>query len=159
MFTIYVTERKIKIERSDTLVSGSINSYPVQFFFQQEWEHLEKKAVFMTKNITVEVPLDGKTPSVCQIPNEILLIPNLEVKLAVYGNRKKKIEPDDTFPDDSNYDNDTDIDTVLEEDREDVESPPETGPDYDEDYQEEEIDFLLSTTWVSLGTIRQGAKN
>lgn len=49
MFVIDVTKNQAKMKTSEPMTSGSQNVYVVQFNFSEEWEVLEKTAVFATE--------------------------------------------------------------------------------------------------------------
>lgn len=89
MFILCVSERKIKVERQDILVSDSVNVYPVKFNFTPEWNDLARTAVFRTKDKSIEILLDDT--NMCNIPWEVLLNHNIKLEIGVYGVKGKDL--------------------------------------------------------------------
>lgn len=85
MFILCPSSRKITVERSDILVSDSMNVYPVQFKFSCEWRGLTKTAVFRTKDKSIEILLDNT--NICNIPWELLLKHGRKLEVGVYGTK------------------------------------------------------------------------
>lgn len=88
MFMLCASSRKLSVERSDILVSDSLNVYPVKFNFSPEWKQLTKTAVFRTiynKKVenTLEILLDET--NICDIPWELLLKHGRVLQAGVYG--------------------------------------------------------------------------
>lgn len=93
MFTLQVKKNNITVDKvkNEIMTSGSQNVYPIQFMFSQEWNYLEKVAVFatdMTKDGPKENPvynqLLDKTGR-CIIPWEVNLVHSKHVYVGVYG--------------------------------------------------------------------------
>lgn len=83
MFILCASQRKIKVECSDTLVSDSLNVYPVKFKFSTDWVGLTRTAVFRAGSVEREILLDKN--NVCQIPWEVLLKHKVNLYVGVYG--------------------------------------------------------------------------
>lgn len=91
MFVLDVTKNLIKMSSSESMTSGSQNVYVIQFKFSEEWEHLERTAVFATDvgsygPIASEVYnqlLDEENR--CFIPWEVNEIADKEVFVGVFG--------------------------------------------------------------------------
>ena len=46
MIRLHADDQTLVVEQSELLVSGSVNVYQVQFTFSDQWEGLDKTAVF-----------------------------------------------------------------------------------------------------------------
>lgn len=84
MIRLHADDQTLVVEQSELLVSGSVNVYQVQFTFSDQWEGLDKTAVFQAWYRTWSVPLDGDT---CPIPWEALRRSGGELRAGVYGAR------------------------------------------------------------------------
>lgn len=85
MFEFYASNQKAVISNREPLVSGSVNVYEVKFSFSEEWEDLNKYAVFQavgSEPIRVPVYEDGE---VIQVPWECLTKPSVRLLLGAYG--------------------------------------------------------------------------
>lgn len=207
MFNVSANNTKLTVDDRDILTQGSVNAFCVCFDFSEEWEGLEKTALFRVGNTTMNAPVDEYNH--CIIPREMLLEPNRHLNMCVYG---KGFTTHDHFKDDtgdSEGDNEdenvtsptepetpenpsdgvddggsneagseeTDEVVSLSDDIEDnigtgdtgdrepngdeageVPEEPVTPPDDEptEPIEEEQMELILSSIWVSLGTIREG---
>lgn len=73
------------------MTSGSVGVYTVQFEFSQEWDGLDKTAVFQAgpdgESMSVILDLDGT----CEIPWEVLKTPKIRLQCGVYGTKDGNI--------------------------------------------------------------------
>ncbi len=89
MFWFYVGPRKLEIKKTDLLVSDSLNVYPCQFQFSQDWNSLIKHAVFKAGDKAIEVLLDATNS--CNIPWEVLLKHKLDLLVGCYGTKGEEL--------------------------------------------------------------------
>lgn len=80
---IHCNGTTIRCVRSEVLTVGMIGA-PVQFTFSEEWDGLDKTAVF-TGSESRDVIVDGNGTAV--VPWEILAVPGLDVEVGVYAGR------------------------------------------------------------------------
>lgn len=66
----------------DPITSGSVG-YPVEFLFSNEWDGLQKIAVFRGSGLAFDVPLINTDSTV--IPHEVLTQPGKPLRIGVYG--------------------------------------------------------------------------
>ena len=85
MFQIYAEKNRLVLQERETLTSGSVNVYPMRFEFSEDWEGLDRTAVFRCGGRTVYIRLDGSGE--CGIPWETLQEPGLRLEAGVYGQR------------------------------------------------------------------------
>lgn len=90
MFILCASQRKIKVQQSDTIVSDSVNVYPCKFTFTAEWKGLTRTAVFRSVynrkvENTLEILLDET--NVCNIPWELLVKHGRDLEVGVYGTK------------------------------------------------------------------------
>lgn len=84
MFYVGVDKVITKVMQREDMTSGSVNIYTVYFEFSDEWEDIEKTAVFKSnKKGPVHVLLE--TNNECVIPWEILTDPGAKIEVGVYG--------------------------------------------------------------------------
>lgn len=83
----------VRIGTREVLASGAENAYQVQFVFDTDWDGLTKTAVFKCgpdeKDTTVSIILDAT--NTCEIPWEVLSIPNEELFVGVYGTKGRTV--------------------------------------------------------------------
>lgn len=90
MFILCASQRKIKVQQSDVLVSDSVNVYPVKFSFTAEWKGLTKTVSFRTiynKKVEKKFELLLDETNICNIPWELLLKHDRELQVGVYGSK------------------------------------------------------------------------
>lgn len=85
MFELYVEKNQMCIRRREPVTSGSVNVYDVRFEFSEDWEELEKTAVFRAGEKSVSVLLDDTRETV--VPWEVLTVPGRRLETGVYGTR------------------------------------------------------------------------
>lgn len=85
MFDFYVYTRKVKIEKTDILVSDSVNVYPCKFRFSKDWDGLAKTVCFRAGEVALELALNADNQ--CNIPYEVLLKHKKHLWIGVYGMR------------------------------------------------------------------------
>lgn len=66
----------------DPITSGSVG-YPVEFLFSNDWDGLQKIAVFRGSGLAFDVPLINTDSTV--IPHEVLTQPGKPLRIGVYG--------------------------------------------------------------------------
>lgn len=182
MFKVSVNNTKLSLIEKDIITSGSINAFCVFFQFSEEWDNLEKTALFRVGNETKSVPLDDNSYAI--IPKEILMEHSRALYVSVYGKGTmnhdhfppEEEEPPETPPvEPENPDGtgeggnktispDTPVDTVdvftMERQGEGeivdgTENPPTEEPTPDAPI-EPDNQLILPSIWISLGTIREG---
>ena len=85
MFQLYADKNRLTVQAAETLTSGSVNVYEVQFAFSPEWDGLARTAVFRAGEHSASVLLDGGGR--CLLPWEVLLHPGHRLQAGVYGTR------------------------------------------------------------------------
>lgn len=94
MFIVKVDKVISGITQNEPITSGSQNVYVTMFEFSDEWNYLERTAVFRstvvdndgtTKEVIIDVLLDDENR--CMIPWEVMTIAGAEVFVGVYGVR------------------------------------------------------------------------
>lgn len=70
MFILSACKNKLVAVQTETITSGSVNAYRVQFRFNEDWDNLDRVAVFRIQRTLISVPLDRKEE--CQIPWEVM---------------------------------------------------------------------------------------
>lgn len=84
MFKLYADKNRLAVWKRETMTSGSVNVYLVEFAFSADWEGLDKTAVFKTDRGSWSVKLEG---GLVNIPWEALQTPNLYLTVGVRGTR------------------------------------------------------------------------
>ena len=85
MFILSANKVCLNVEARETVTSGSVNAYEVQFKFSADWEGLDRTAVFAAGEEQVSVVLDSS--NTCVIPWEALQSPRRELRAGVYGTK------------------------------------------------------------------------
>lgn len=85
MFELYADKVKLTVRQREAVTSGSVNAYEARFDFSQEWDGLEKTAVFRAGERSVSIRLDEDRA--CVIPWEVLRRPGVRLHAGVYGTR------------------------------------------------------------------------
>lgn len=85
MFQLYADKNRLTVQAAETLTSGLVNVYEVQFAFSPEWDGLARTAVFRAGEHSASVLLDGGGR--CLLPWEVLLHPGHRLQEGVYGTR------------------------------------------------------------------------
>lgn len=86
MFILHVTKNNIDIRRLETLTSGSVGVFRVQFYFNSDWNDLEKTVAF-SDGIGEPVCTRLDELNICVIPWECLQNANKELKVGVQGTK------------------------------------------------------------------------
>lgn len=89
MFILSANKVHLSVCQRETVTSGSVNVYLVQFEFNDDWDGLDKTAVFQSGDDKISVVLDGSNQ--CQIPWEVLENPRRSLEAGVYGTRDGSI--------------------------------------------------------------------
>lgn len=89
MFSLQANKVHLNVVERETITSGSVNVYTVQFQFSSDWDGLTKTAVFHAADTTVSVLLDDSNE--CAIPWEVLQIANRALCVGVYGTRGEDV--------------------------------------------------------------------
>ncbi len=85
MITIKLDKTKISVLSTEQLTSGSKNVYICQFSFNEDWDGLDRTAVFQAGSHNRKILLDGENN--CQIPHEVLAAPGKNLYVGVRGTR------------------------------------------------------------------------
>jgi len=83
MFTLYADKTQLTVRQREPVTSGSVNVYPVQFEFSEDWDGLIRTAVFKAGAESRCVPLDDSGQ--CVIPWEVLAKPLARLMAGVCG--------------------------------------------------------------------------
>ena len=89
MFKLSVNKVHMSVIQRETVTSGSVNVYLVQFDFDSAWDGLERTAVFQSGDDKVSVLLDST--NMCQIPWEVLENPRRTLEAGVYGTKNGNV--------------------------------------------------------------------
>jgi hypothetical protein len=75
----------LTVLQKDIITSGSVNAYEVKFQFDNDWDDMERIAVFRVGKKSVSIPLDDA--NTCKIPWECVCENDIgkEVLVGVYG--------------------------------------------------------------------------
>lgn len=85
MFILTANKTQLTLRSREPLTSGSVNVYKARFEFSEEWDGLERTAVFQAGGEPVSVLLDGGGE--CVIPWEVLAIAGRQLMAGVSGTR------------------------------------------------------------------------
>lgn len=89
MFILSASKVHLSVCQRETVTSGSANVYFVQFEFNDDWNGLNKTAVFQAGDDKRSVVLDESNQ--CQIPWEVLKKPGRSLEAGVYGKKDGSI--------------------------------------------------------------------
>lgn len=89
MITLTAAGNKLQVVTSELLTSGSVNVNEVQFTFDQEWDELDKTAVFEANDERISVLLDDEFQ--CVIPWEVLQESGYHLKAGVLGTKNGEV--------------------------------------------------------------------
>lgn len=89
MFRLYADKNKLSLLEREPVTSGSVNVYDARFEFSEDWEGLERVAVFQSGDTAREVLLD--TGGTCVVPWEVLTVPRVRLLAGVYGKQGGEI--------------------------------------------------------------------
>lgn len=95
MFRLYADKNKLSLLEREPMTSGSVNVYEAIFEFSEDWEGLERVAVFAAGGTSREVLLDDS--GTCVVPWEVLkekirrANPYVRLLAGVYGTRGGEI--------------------------------------------------------------------
>ena len=82
MFLLYAEKNQLAVREKEPITSGSVNVYPVQFEFSEDWDGLDRTAVFQAGCRKRAVALAG---GVCSVPAEVLSEPGYYLMAGVCG--------------------------------------------------------------------------
>lgn len=85
MFKLYADKNILHVQEKETMTSGSVNLYEVQFLFSPDWDGLDRTAVFRLGGKSWSLLLDDG--SLCVIPWEVLQKPSYGLDIGIYGTR------------------------------------------------------------------------
>lgn len=85
MFELYAKKNQLQLCKRKPVTSGSVNVYEAKFTFSEDWEGLEKTAVFQAGQESASVLLDETGE--CAVPWEALTTPGVRLKAGIYGTR------------------------------------------------------------------------
>lgn len=85
MFLLYAEKNKITIKEKEIVTAGSANIYDVQFAFDDDWEGLERVAVFRVGSTSVSIALTEENQ--CLLPWECMQRNDVGkmISVGVYG--------------------------------------------------------------------------
>lgn len=83
MFSLYADKTQLTLQEAEPITSGSVNVYPVSFQFSEDWDGLDRIAVFRAGIESRAVLLDKDNETV--IPWEVLAKPDVKLFCGVYG--------------------------------------------------------------------------
>lgn len=140
------------MKEKELLVSGSVNIYKAQFTFSEEWDGLNKTAVFRAGKKAISVILEEDKDYTCVVPWEVLQDYGRPLNIGVYGSIED--EPIETLPDEP------DMPPIVEDMMDGivtgngVEEPSEPEPEPEPVVER----IVRPTVWVEAGTIYEGTK-
>lgn len=83
MFKLCAEKNKLILQERETVTSGSVNVYRARFEFSEDWEGLDRVAVFRCGGKSVSILLDESGE--CTVPWEVLQTPGYRLETGVYG--------------------------------------------------------------------------
>lgn len=83
MFLLHAEKNKLSLLEREDVTSGSVNAYAAKFEFSEDWDGLDKTAVFQAGCASREVLLGPE--GACVVPWEVLRVPRYHLKTGVYG--------------------------------------------------------------------------
>lgn len=89
MFKLQAKKTELRLLEREPTTSGSVNVYEARFEFSEDWEGLEKTAVFRAGEKSVSVLLDDTGETV--VPWEVLTVPGKRLEAGVYGTRVAEV--------------------------------------------------------------------
>lgn len=88
MFILYAEKSRLTLLQREPVTSGSVNVYPVRVQFSDDWEGLERTAVFQAGCVSRSVPLDSGGEA--SVPWEVLTQPGFHLLAGVQGRAGEK---------------------------------------------------------------------
>lgn len=85
MFTLYANKNQLTVRRREPVTSGSVNIYPVQFEFSEDWDGLARTAVFRAGTESRSLLLEES--GACTVPWEPLTKAGVHLFAGVCGTR------------------------------------------------------------------------
>lgn len=82
MFVLYADKTQLSVREKEPVTSGSVNVYSVQFEFSEDWEGLERTAIFQAGCREKAVALTG---GACSVPAEVLPEPGYYLMVGLCG--------------------------------------------------------------------------
>ena len=82
MFVLYAEKNTLSVREKEPVTSGSVNVYPVQFEFSEDWDRLEKTVIFQAGCVEKAVSL---TNGACTVPANVLSEPGYYLMAGVCG--------------------------------------------------------------------------
>lgn len=89
MFLIDVKKVIAGVTQVEDMTSGSQNVYVAQFNFSDEWQYLDRTAVFRAGETVINVVLGEDNR--CMVPWEVMVDPYVEVEVGAFGTRNGNI--------------------------------------------------------------------
>lgn len=83
MFILYASKNQLTVRKKEPITSGSVNVNQVRFEFSEDWDGLERVAVFKAGSVSQPVLLDDT--NTCEIPWEVLEKSGIQLQAGVYG--------------------------------------------------------------------------
>ena len=87
--TIEVRKNTLAMAEQESLTSGSVNAYKVQFQFSEDWDGLTRTAIFKAGKKCRSILLDKSDG--CTIPWELLVMPYVHLLAGVCGTREEDV--------------------------------------------------------------------
>ena len=88
-FILSADKNQLVVRRREPVTSGSVNVCTVRFEFSEDWDGLERVAVFRAGDKSRSVLLDETCA--CQVPWEVLTAPGVLLQAGVYGMRDGEV--------------------------------------------------------------------
>lgn len=89
MFILFANKNMLILRKREPMTSRSVNAYEARFEFSEDWEGLERTAVFKAGSESRSILLDSTGE--CVIPWEVLTTPGVALRAGVYGTRGGEI--------------------------------------------------------------------
>ena len=85
MFILYADKNQLTVRRCEPVTSGSVGVCTARFQFSPDWADMERAAVFKAGSESRSILLDES--NACEIPWEVLVKPNIQLRVGVRGTR------------------------------------------------------------------------
>lgn len=89
MFIVKAEKVISSVTQTEKMTSGSKNVYVVKFEFSEEWQYLERTAVFRSGQKIINILLDEENK--CMVPWEVMTTKGVGVDVGVFGTRDGEV--------------------------------------------------------------------
>ena len=89
MLILEADKSNLEVLQKELVTSGSANVYSVEFGFNEDWNEIDRVAVFTNGTEIISIPLDETNQ--CQVPWEVMKEPNKRLKGGVFGTKGETV--------------------------------------------------------------------